>query len=150
MLSKALDQCAAWRAGGLDLGVSVNLSPRNVADPDLPRLINHLLEERGLPGNLLELEITEDTIMSDRKRVKDALARLDAMSVWLAVDDFGTGSSSLGYLKQLPITTLKVDRSFVMAMESNEDDAVIVRSTIALGRNLGMRVVGRAWRARTW
>jgi diguanylate cyclase (GGDEF)-like protein len=141
VLSKALDQCAAWRAGGLDLGVSVNLSPRTVVDPDLPRLVNHLLEERDLPGNLLELEITEDTIMADRKRVKDALARLDAMSVWLAVDDFGTGSSSLGHLKHLPITTLKVDRSFVMTMESDEDDAVIVRSTIALGRNLGLRVV---------
>jgi diguanylate cyclase (GGDEF)-like protein len=141
VLASALDQCAAWRANGLELGVAVNLSPRNVMDPDLPRQIKQLLEERGLPANLLELEITEDTIMSDPKRVRDVLMRLDAMGVWLAVDDFGTGYSSLPYLKQLPVTTLKVDRSFVMSMESDEDDAVIVRSTIALGRNLGLRVM---------
>jgi diguanylate cyclase len=141
VMAAALDQCAAWRAAGLTLGVAVNLSPRNLMDADLPRQINQMLEERALPANMLELEITEDTIMSDPKRAKDVLARLDAMSIWLAVDDFGTGYSSLAYLKQLPVTTLKVDRSFVMNMESDEDDAVIVRSTIALGRNLGLRVI---------
>jgi diguanylate cyclase (GGDEF)-like protein len=141
VLATALDQCAAWRANGLELGVAVNLSPRNLMDPDLPRQIKQMLEERGLPPKLLELEITENTIMADPKRAREVLMRLDAMRVWLAVDDFGTGYSSLAYLKQLPVTTLKVDRSFVMSMESDEDDAVIVRSTIALGRELGLRVV---------
>jgi diguanylate cyclase len=141
VLATALDQCAEWRKNGLELGVAVNLSPRNLMDPDLPRQIKQLLEERNLPPKLLELEITEDTIMADPKRSREVLMRLDAMRVWLAVDDFGTGYSSLAYLKQLPVTTLKVDRSFVMSMESDEDDAVIVRSTIALGRNLGLRVV---------
>jgi len=141
VLATALDQCAEWRKNGLELGVAVNLSPRNLMDPDLPRQIKQLLEERNLPPKMLELEITEDTIMADPKRSREVLMRLDAMRVWLAVDDFGTGYSSLAYLKQLPVTTLKVDRSFVMSMESDEDDAVIVRSTIALGRNLGLRVV---------
>jgi diguanylate cyclase len=141
VIATALDQCAAWRAKGLDLGVAVNLSPRNLMDPDLPRQIKQMLEERNVPPNLLELEITENTIMADPKRAREVLMRLDAMRIWLAVDDFGTGYSSLAYLKQLPVTTLKVDRSFVMSMESDEDDAVIVRSTIALGRNLGLRVV---------
>ncbi len=141
VLAMALDQIASWRKDGLELGVAVNLSPRNVLDPDLPRQVKQLLEERNLPPNLLELEITESAIMADPKRVREVLMRLDAMRIWLAVDDFGTGYSSLAYLKQLPVTSLKIDRSFVSSMESDEDDAVIVRSTIALGRNLGMRVV---------
>jgi diguanylate cyclase (GGDEF)-like protein len=141
VIATALDQCAQWRKDGLELGIAVNLSPRNLLDPDLPRQIKQLLDERNIPPNLLELEITENTIMADPKRAREVLMRLDAMRVWLAVDDFGTGYSSLSYLKQLPVTTLKVDRSFVMSMESDEDDAVIVRSTIALGRNLGLRVV---------
>jgi diguanylate cyclase len=141
VLETALDQCAAWRAAGLELGVSVNFSARNLTDPELPRHVKRLLEERGLPPKMLEIEVTEDAVMADPKRAREVLMRLDAMRVWLAMDDFGTGYSSLAHLKQLPITTLKVDRSFVTSMESDEDDAAIVRSTIALARNLGLRVV---------
>jgi diguanylate cyclase (GGDEF)-like protein len=141
VLDMAIDQCAAWRSRGIDLGMAVNLSPRNLVDHELPHQIKLLLEERGVPTTSLELELTEDTIMSDPKRARDVLARLDAMGIWLAIDDFGTGYSSLAYLKQLPVTTLKIDRSFVTTMQEREDDAVIVRSTIALGRNLGLRVV---------
>jgi len=141
VLELAIDQCAAWRSRGIALNMAVNLSPRNLVDHELPHQIQRLLEERGLPTTALELELTEDTIMADPRRAREILARLDEMGVWLAIDDFGTGYSSLAYLKQLPVTTLKVDRSFVGAMDQNEDDAVIVRSTITLGRNLGLRVV---------
>ena len=141
VLEMAIDQCAAWRSRGLALGMAVNLSPRNLVDHELPHQIQRMLDERGLHTGLLELELTEDTIMSDPRRAREILARLDEMGVWLAIDDFGTGYSSLAYLKQLPVTTLKVDRSFVSSMHKSEDDAVIVRSTIALGRNLGLHVV---------
>jgi diguanylate cyclase (GGDEF)-like protein len=141
VLETAIDQCAAWRSRGLELGMAVNLSPRNLVDHELPHQIGGLLEERGVPTTSLELELTEDTIMSDPKRAREILARLNGMGIWLSIDDFGTGYSSLAYLKQLPVSTLKVDRSFVSTMGENEDDAVIVRSTIALGRNLGLRVV---------
>jgi diguanylate cyclase (GGDEF)-like protein len=141
VLEQAIDQCAEWRSRGIELGMAVNLSPRNLVDHELPHQIKRLLEDRGVPTTALELELTEDTIMADPKRARDVLARLDAMGIWLAIDDFGTGYSSLAYLKQLPVTTLKVDRSFVTTMNERDDDAVIVRSTIALGRNLGLRVV---------
>src|SRR4051794_869671 len=141
VLEMAIDQCAAWRSRGIELGMAVNLSPRNLVDHELPHQIKRLLEERRVPTTSLELELTEDTIMSDPKRAREVLARLDAMGIWLAIDDFGTGYSSLAYLRQLPVTTLKIDRSFVITMQEREDDAAIVRSTIALGRNLGLRVV---------
>jgi EAL domain-containing protein (putative c-di-GMP-specific phosphodiesterase class I) len=141
VLEMAIEQCAAWQADGLDLSMAVNLSPRNLVDHELPHQIQRMLEERGLQTCVLELELTEDTIMADPRRAREILARLDDMGVRLAIDDFGTGYSSLAYLKQLPVTTLKVDRSFVGTMDRNENDAVIVRSTIALGRNLGLRVV---------
>ena len=141
VLEMAIDQCAAWRARGIELGMAVNLSERNLVDHELPHQIKRLLEQRGVPTTSLELELTEDTILSDPKRARDVLARLDAMGIWLAIDDFGTGYSSLAYLKRLPVTTLKVDRAFVTAMKEQEEDAAIVTSTIALGRNLGLRVV---------
>jgi diguanylate cyclase (GGDEF)-like protein len=141
VLEMAVEQCAAWHADGLDLSMAVNLSPRNLVDHELPHQIQRLLEQHGLANDVLELELTEDSIMADPRRAREILARLDDMGICLAIDDFGTGYSSLAYLKQLPVTTLKVDRSFVGTMDRNEDDAVIVRSTIALGRNLGLRVV---------
>src|SRR5205814_2369410 len=141
VLEMAIDQCAAWRSRGIELGMAVNLSPRNLVDHELPHQIKRLLEERRVPTTSLELELTEDTIMSDQKRARDVLGRLDAMGIWLAIDDFGTDYSSLAFLKQLPVTSLKIDRSFVTTRREREDDAVIVHSTSARGRNLGLRVL---------
>ncbi|HKN94467.1 MAG TPA: EAL domain-containing protein, partial [Thermoleophilaceae bacterium] len=141
VLEMAIDQTAAWRSRGIELAMSVNLSPRNLTDHELPHQIKRLLEERGVPTNSLELELREDTLTADPKRARDVLSRLDAMGIWLAVDDFGTGRTSLPYLNQLPVTTLKVDRSFVSSMTHEGEDAAVVRSAIALGRNLGLRVV---------
>jgi EAL domain-containing protein (putative c-di-GMP-specific phosphodiesterase class I) len=90
---------------------------------------------------MLELEITENTVLTDPIRARQVLVRLSELGVRLAIDDFGSGNSSLGYLKRLPVDVLKIDKSFVLAMRESEDDAVIVRSTIDLGHNLGLRVV---------
>jgi EAL domain-containing protein (putative c-di-GMP-specific phosphodiesterase class I) len=136
-----LSQCARWRSQGLDLRVAVNLSVRNLLDPHLPETIADLLRHNGVPPASLELEITEGTIVADQVRALDVLARLDGMGVRLAVDDFGTGYSSLAYLKDLPVRELKIDRKFVNNMTEDGDDAFIVRSTIDLGRNLGLQVV---------
>ncbi len=99
------------------------------------------LERFGVPADRLELEITENTILTDPLRARAVLARLSELGVSLAIDDFGAGYSSLGYLKRLPVDVLKIDRSFVMNMSNDANDAVIVRSTIDLGHNLGLRVV---------
>jgi EAL domain-containing protein (putative c-di-GMP-specific phosphodiesterase class I) len=95
----------------------------------------------GTAPDALELEITESTIMTDAARARTVLLQLSELGVRLAIDDFGSGHSSLGYLKRLPIDVLKIDRSFVMNMADDGDDAVIVRSTIDLGHNLGLEVV---------
>jgi diguanylate cyclase (GGDEF)-like protein len=141
VLDMAIDQTAGWRSRGIDLAMSVNLSPRNLPDHELPHQIKRMLEERAVPTTSLELELTEAAIMLDPARARDVLTRLDAIGIWLAIDDFGTGYSSLAYLKQLPVTTLKVDRSFVLSMEEQAEKAMVVRSAIALGRDLGLRVV---------
>jgi diguanylate cyclase (GGDEF)-like protein len=141
VLDEALRQCAEWREEGVDLKVSVNLSARNLLDTGLPDAVSDLLARYRLGPACLRLELTENTIMADPKRALDVLERLRAIGVGLAIDDFGAGYSSLGYLKRLPVDELKIDRSFVINMESNENDAVIVRSTIDLSRNLGLTVV---------
>jgi EAL domain-containing protein (putative c-di-GMP-specific phosphodiesterase class I) len=125
----------------MDLGVAVNLSVRNLLDVDLPRSISDLLRRHEVPPGKLELEITEGTIIADQVRALDVLSRLHGMGVGLSVDDFGTGYSSLAYLKDLPVTELKIDRRFINNMAEDGDDAFIVRSTIDLGRNLGLEVV---------
>jgi diguanylate cyclase (GGDEF)-like protein len=141
VLDAALGQLREWQNHGLELGVSVNVSARDLLDLKLPETIARLLDEHQLPAERLELEITESVILADPMRARAVLIRLDAMGVQLAIDDFGSGYSSLAYLKRLPIGEIKIDRSFVMNMENDENDAVIVRSTIDLGRNLGLRVV---------
>ena len=113
----------------------------DLLDLSLPDEIERLLKELDLPGDALELEITESTIMGDPFRVRQVLDRLNEMSVSMAIDDFGTGYSSLGYLKSLPVSSLKIDKSFVLNMTDDDDDATIVRSTIDLGRNLGLEIV---------
>ena len=141
VLASAIGQCAAWNAAGLELHVAVNLTIPDLLDLELPDGIAALLAETGVRAEQLELEITETTILADPFRVRLVLKRLNEMGLRLAIDDFGTGYSSLAYLKSLPVQTIKIDRSFVMEMCENRNDATIVRSTIELGRNLGLRVV---------
>jgi diguanylate cyclase len=141
VLDRALGQCRAWREEGLELRVAINLAVPSLLDVQLCDDIARLLAKHEVPARLLELEITESSIMTDPKRAIAKLEELSAMGVRLAIDDFGTGYSSLSYLRRLPVHELKIDKSFVMNMGSSSDDAVIVRSTIDLGRNLGLAVV---------
>jgi diguanylate cyclase (GGDEF)-like protein len=151
VIDEALRQCAEWREQGLNLAVAVNLSMRNLLDVSFPDEVAELLRARNIEPSLLEFEITESTVLVDPARSKLVLDRLSGMGLRLSIDDFGTGYSSLAYLKRLPLNELKIDRSFVMHMLENEDDAVIVRSTIDLGRNLGLEVVAEGVEdAPTW
>jgi EAL domain-containing protein (putative c-di-GMP-specific phosphodiesterase class I) len=151
VLRAALRQAKAWRAAGLAFPVAVNLSARTLHDPTLPEEIERLLAASGVPPDALGLEITESAIMVDPARAMEVLTRLSRMGVALSIDDFGTGYSSLGYLKKLPVAELKIDRSFVVQMDRDADDAVIVRSTIDLAHNLGLTVVAEGVENRaTW
>jgi len=141
VMDAALADCAGWAQEGLRPGVSVNLSARDLLDADLPREVESLLSKHGVDPTLLEVEITEHTILTDPERARIVLERLRDLGVRLSIDDFGTGFSSLGQLKRLPVDVLKIDRSFVLNMEHDDNDDVIVRSTIELGHNLGLRVV---------
>jgi diguanylate cyclase (GGDEF)-like protein len=141
VLEAALVQVRRWRDDGLTLPVSVNVSARSLLDPNLPGEVDALLQRFGVAPTLLELEITEGSIMSDPVGALEVLTRLDAMGVRLAIDDFGTGYSSLAYLKRLPVHELKIDRGFVMNMVRDRADAFIVRCAVDLGRNLELRVV---------
>ncbi|KQY90447.1 bifunctional diguanylate cyclase/phosphodiesterase [Pelomonas sp. Root1444] len=136
---------------GLSLRLSVNLSTRDLMDQDLPAKIEALLAPREVPPAALCLEITESAIMDDPERALSTLEQLHAMGLKLSIDDFGTGYSSLAYLKRLPVDELKIDKSFVMAMERDLDDARIVRSTIELAHNLGLSVVAEGLEtAKAW
>jgi diguanylate cyclase (GGDEF)-like protein/PAS domain S-box-containing protein len=141
VIGKALRQLATWQETGLDIGLSINLSPRNLHEAGLARSITELMEKRGLRPELITLEITEDAIMTDPERALTAIRHLKDSGVRLAIDDFGTGYSSLAYLKALPVDELKIDKSFVMHMSDDNNDEVIVRSTIDLAHNLGLSVV---------
>jgi diguanylate cyclase (GGDEF)-like protein len=141
VVDHALAQCAAWRERGIDLPVAVNLAAANIVDVTLPDAIGALLDRYGVPAERLECEISEHTVMVDPVRATAVLAGLRELGVGLSLDDFGTGHSSLSYLKRLPLDEVKIDRSFVAGMADDENDAVIVRSTIDLARNLGLRVV---------
>jgi diguanylate cyclase (GGDEF)-like protein len=141
VLARCVAECAEWRRSGLELTVSVNLSVRNLLDRSLPGDIERLLDTHGLPASALQLEITESMLMSDPDRALSTVTRLSALGVGVSVDDFGTGYSSLAYLRRFPIDELKLDRSYVSAMLSDESDLVIVRSTINLGHELGLRVI---------
>jgi diguanylate cyclase len=141
VLDAALQQCHQWRQAGHELPVAVNVSARRLLDLDFPDEVAGLLTRWRVPARLLVVEITESTIMADPTHAIQILGRLNEMGVQLSIDDFGTGYSSMAYLKTLPVHELKVDRSFVAQMTSDSRDAVIVHSTIDLGRNLGLRVV---------
>ena len=129
------------RTQGLPLRVSVNLSTRDLLDPELSHRLADILARHGVAASAFCLEITESAIMDDPQRAEAMLNRLSEQGFKLSIDDFGTGYSSLAYLKRLPVDELKIDKSFVMGMETGEDDAMIVRSTIDLAHNLGLTVV---------
>ncbi len=137
----ALEHIRDWQRNGLSIPVAVNLSARNLSDRHCPQRIADLLQEYQVPHHLLEIEITESAFISDPKRALQVVDQLHELGLKLAIDDFGTGYSSLSYLKRLPISTLKIDRSFVKDMLGNEADAAIVRSTIGLAHSFGLKVV---------
>ncbi|MDP2112268.1 MAG: EAL domain-containing protein [Thiobacillus sp.] len=140
VLKTALAQLVALQKKGYALTMAVNLSARNLHDMELPASILALLAESGVAPQDLILEITESAVMTNPSNGLTILTELDRMGVTLAIDDFGTGYSSLAYLKRLPVDELKIDKSFVTDMEENDNDAVIVRSTIDLAHNLGLKV----------
>jgi len=141
VLKQSLLQCRTWREIGIDIGVAVNLSMWNLDAQELPTQISSLLENTGIPAERLELEITESAIMGDPQRAIRTLSLIRDFGVRFAIDDFGTGYSSLAYLKKLPVSSIKIDKSFVKNMEHDRDNAIIVRSIIDLGHNLGLKVV---------
>ncbi len=141
VMEQTVQQCAQWVNQGFNISIAMNLSARNLLDDRIVGDLRRVLEEYNLSGEHLEMEITESMIMSDPKRAQLALERISALGVKLSIDDFGTGYSSLAYLKRLPVQTLKIDCAFVRAMLDDEQDAIIVNSTIQLAHNLGLNVV---------
>jgi len=141
LLELALEQGMVFRRNGIELRLAVNLSPQILLDLELPKEIQKMLSRVGAPANSLELEVTESAIIYDPRRAQIVLEGLSDMGLRIAIDDFGTGYSSLTSLKNLPVSTIKIDKSFVMAMDDDNSDAAIVKSTIQLGRNLGLEVV---------
>ena len=141
VLRRALRYIAALRSEGWMIGISVNLSARSLLDPDFPDVLAGLLAAYEVPSKVLTVEITEDTLMSDQRRAMDVVTRVANMGVHISIDDFGTGYSQLTYLKQLPASEIKIDRSFVTDMLTSATDTAIVHTTITLGHALGLRVV---------
>jgi len=141
VLERSLRDLQEWRAAGLDLSVAVNLSVSNLQDVALPEQVEMLLDAFGVPACALVLEITEDVLMADAARSQQVMAGLRRLGVRLSIDDYGTGYSSLSYLRALPVDELKLDRSFVSHLTSDERAAAIVRSTLQLSLDLGMSMV---------
>jgi diguanylate cyclase (GGDEF)-like protein/PAS domain S-box-containing protein len=141
VLDAALGQCARWRAQGLDLCVAVNLSAPNLLDAGFPLEVKGLLDKWKLPVSSLQLEITETIVSNDRASMIAVLRQLRALGVTMSLDDFGVGSSSLSFLRYLPVQELKIDRSFIVDLDSDDHSAAVVRTIIDLAHNLDMRVV---------
>ncbi len=137
----AMAQCAKWRAAGYALNVAVNLSVCNLQDEDLPDQLLDLINGCSAKAEWLELEITESAVMTDPQHALKVLHQLSGFGMKLSIDDFGTGYSSLTYLKQLPVDEIKIDKSFILNMSEENEDSVIVRATIDLAHNLGLKTV---------
>lgn len=141
VLKAAVKQLADWHKKGLDLPISVNLSIKDLQNLNLPLMIKELLNDYQIKPSCLMLEITETSMMLDPDHTFEVISNLHALGVQLSIDDFGTGYSSLAYLKQLPAEELKIDKSFVRNMLKDDNDEVIVRTTIDLAKNLGLDVI---------
>jgi diguanylate cyclase len=149
ILTLAVEQGAAWNRAGNPIDVAVNIDIRALLDPTFPAGVEAILQQAGLPGELLTLEITETSLMSDPGQARDVADELAALGVRLSIDDFGTGYSSLGHLTQLPLSELKIDRSFVHRMAESPTDMTIVRTILDLGANLGLSVVAEGIESRS-
>jgi diguanylate cyclase (GGDEF)-like protein/PAS domain S-box-containing protein len=141
VLDAALRQCRLWGQGGLPLRVAVNVAPSTLRQPDLPAQVATALATHDVPASSLTLEITEAALLADPEQALKILAELGEMGVRISIDDFGTGFSSLAYLKHLPVHEIKIDKSFVLGMQPGKRDEAIVRSVIELSHNLGFAVV---------
>jgi EAL domain-containing protein (putative c-di-GMP-specific phosphodiesterase class I) len=141
VLHHAFAQCRSWSDLGFDVGVAVNLSMANLDVLELPAQIDELLKRMNVSADRVELEITESAIMDDPRRAIHILNSIKTLGVRFTIDDFGTGYSSLTHLKKLPVTCIKIDKSFVQNIETDKDNAVIVRAIIDLGHNLGLKVI---------
>ncbi|MGW5663644.1 putative bifunctional diguanylate cyclase/phosphodiesterase [Streptomyces sp. NPDC003758] len=141
VLETALEQVARWRAQGLTVPVAVNVSPRDVHTPGFAGSVAARLARHGVPAGALQLEITEHVLLEDPQRAADTLAGLAGHGVKMSLDDFGTGYSSLVHLRRLPVSELKIDRSFVARLAVDAEDAEIVRCTVDLAHSLGLLVV---------
>jgi diguanylate cyclase (GGDEF)-like protein len=141
VLRKAVAQRAKWAMDGIDLELSVNISARNLLERQLPNDVAEVLHHHGVRPETLTLEITETEIMREPELTVDVLDRLNDLGVRLSIDDFGTGYSSLAYLRRLPVTEVKIDKSFVLQMDTNANDAMLAQTIVDLAGNLSMRVV---------
>ncbi|MFD0747965.1 putative bifunctional diguanylate cyclase/phosphodiesterase [Phytohabitans flavus] len=151
VVDDVVEQVAKWNAAGLNLRAALNVSVRDLHDGEIADQIADRLARYALPADRLQLEITEGALMADPRRVLATIARLDKIGVAIALDDFGTGYSSMQHLRRLPLAEVKVDRSFVLGMATDADDAAIVRSVIELAGALGLRVVAEGVEdERTW
>lgn len=139
-LETAIAQSKAWQDVGIDIIVAINLSARDLTNRRLPDQIGELLKTHGIAANRIVLEITESAIMEDKDNAMAVLTALHKMGHILSIDDYGTGYSSMAYLKALPVQEIKIDKSFVLNLATNKEDEILVRSTIDLGHNLGLKV----------
>ncbi len=140
VLRKAIEQCSNWNRQGLHMKMSVNLSTIDLLDPDLPKIILKLLEKNNVRPSQIVLEITESSFVRDTDLALQLLNQIRDAGINLSIDDYGTGFSSLAKLRELPVQELKIDKSFVFNMLNNNNDTVIVKSTIDLGHNMGLRI----------
>jgi len=141
VLREALKQAQIWQRSGLDAAIAVNLSAKNLQTTDLAEQLDRMLIESEVPPERLVLEVTESAIMTDHTRAREILEQLHGRGVEISIDDFGTGYSSFANLRRLPVSEIKIDKSFVQCMTTCAEDRVIVDSVVALGHNLGLNVV---------
>jgi EAL domain-containing protein (putative c-di-GMP-specific phosphodiesterase class I) len=149
VLREALGQAAGWQRGGLDAAIAVNLSAKNLHNSDLAEQLDRMLIASDVPPERLVLEVTESAIMTDHARAREILEQLHARGIEIAIDDFGTGYSSFANLRKLPVSEIKIDKSFVQSMSKCAEDRVIVDSVIALGHKLDLNVVAEGVESHT-
>ncbi len=148
VLETACKQARNWERAGYNVRVGINLSPSQLQSGDLATAVAEVLDDAGLTPALLELEVTEDILLLDEQRVLDTFLRIQELGVRIVFDDFGTGYASLSYLKKFPLDGLKIDRSFVLELLADSDDAAIVGSTIGLSKQLGLSVIAEGIESR--